>query len=103
MRNLTHGLRLIAAIGFVTGMFSGLTPAAESGSTQMQTAKQFKFSRTVTAQLNYLLFLPKGYEAKAEKRWPLMLFLHGAGERGSDVWKVATHGPPKLVAQRSDF
>src|SRR5262249_25621257 len=42
-------------------------------------------------------------EAKSEKRWPLMFFLHGAGERGSDVSKVATHGPPKLVAQRHDL
>ena len=48
--------------------------------------------------LDYLLFLPKGYDAKATKRWPLILFLHGAGERGTDVWKVATHGPPKNVA-----
>ena len=84
-------------------MFTGLMTAAESNSAQMQTAKQFKFSRTVTAQLNYLLYLPKEYEAKGAKRWPLMLFLHGAGERGSDVWKVATHGPPKLITQHRDF
>ena len=32
-----------------------------------------------------------------------MLFLHGAGERGSDLKKVAVHGPPKLVASRPDF
>src|SRR5262249_36621201 len=31
------------------------------------------------------------------KKWPLMLFLHGAGERGTDIAKVAVHGPPKLV------
>ncbi len=30
-----------------------------------------------------------------------MLFLHGAGERGSNVWKVAVHGPPKVV--KGDF
>ena len=27
-----------------------------------------------------------------------MLFLHGAGERGTNIWKVTTHGPPKNVA-----
>jgi predicted peptidase len=33
----------------------------------------------------------------------LILFLHGAGERGTDVWKVATHGPPKNVVEHPDF
>jgi predicted peptidase len=32
-----------------------------------------------------------------------MLFLHGAGERGSDLTKVAVHGPPKLAPQQPDF
>ena len=53
--------------------------------------------------MNYLLFLPKGYEAKAGKRWPLILFLHGAGERGTNVWKVAIARPPKNVAAHPDF
>ena len=84
-------------------MCTAVATAADPGSTHVQIAKQFQFSKTVTAQLNYLLFLPKGYEANGKKHWPLLLFLHGAGERGTNVWKVATHGPPKLVAERSDF
>ena len=66
-------------------------------------AKQFKLKKTQAIQLDYLLFLPKGYEAKSEKRWPLILFLHGAGERGTNVWKAATHGPPKNVTSNPDF
>lgn len=63
------------------------------------------FSKTITRTLSadYLLFLPKGYEAGGTKRWPLMIFLHGAGERGSDLAKVAVHGPPKIVKDRPDF
>ena len=45
----------------------------------------------------FLLFLPEDYNLK--DKWPLMLFLHGAGERGSDLDKVAVHGPPKLARQ----
>ncbi|MCA9041154.1 MAG: prolyl oligopeptidase family serine peptidase, partial [Planctomycetaceae bacterium] len=30
----------------------------------------------------YALFLPSGYTS--EKKWPVVLFLHGAGERGND-------------------
>jgi predicted peptidase len=33
----------------------------------------------------------------------LILFLHGAGERGTNVWKVAAHGPPKRVAEHPEF
>ena len=33
----------------------------------------------------------------------MILFLHGAGERGTDIWKVATHGPPKNVSTHPDF
>jgi len=61
------------------------------------------FKKTQTLEANYLLFLPQGYDEQAEKRWPLILFLHGSGERGTDVWKVATHEPPKEVREHPDF
>lgn len=31
------------------------------------------------------------------------MFLHGAGERGGDIWKVAKHGPPKIDTQSTNF
>ncbi len=40
--------------------------------------------------LNYRILFPKNYEAG--KQYPLLLFLHGAGERGSDNKKQLTHG-----------
>jgi predicted peptidase len=58
---------------------------------------------TRTARLEYLLFLPAGYGREKTLRWPLILFLHGAGERGTNVWQVATHGPPKIVKDKADF
>ena len=36
-------------------------------------------------------------EAAPVKRWPLLLYLHGSGERGADPWQVAQNGPPKLL------
>ena len=55
------------------------------------------------SDLHYLIFLPEGYSK--EKKFPLMLFLHGAGERGdNDLPLVKKHGPPKLVeSTRKDF
>ncbi len=62
------------------------------------------FEKTVTKTLSckYLLFLPEDY-GKKQRRWPLIMFLHGAGERGSDLKKVKVHGPPKIVENRKDF
>ena len=55
----------------------------------------------VKVQMGYLLYLPKDYDKQAS--WPLMLFLHGAGERGSDLEVVKKHGPPKLIDAGKDF
>lgn len=51
----------------------------------------------------FLLSLPEGYEADAQKKWPLVVFLHGAGERGDNLELLLKHGPPKLVAAGKKF
>ncbi len=57
---------------------------------------------TKTLRLNYLLFLPDGYGDDPQQRWPLILFLHGSGERGDNVEQVKAHGLPKILEHRSD-
>jgi predicted peptidase len=52
--------------------------------------------------IRYLLFLPR-QDSQAEQPWPLLLFLHGAGERGNDLELVKKHGPPKIVDHDPDF
>ena len=59
-----------------------------------------KVDRDTKEELHHWLYLPVNYSEK--KKCPLILFLHGAGERGDDLDKVKVHGPPKLVEQRSD-
>jgi predicted peptidase len=51
--------------------------------------------------LNFLLYLPQEYDM--QEKWPLLLFLHGSGERGNDLEKVKVHGPPKLIAAGKHF
>jgi len=46
----------------------------------------------------YQLFLPRGYGADGTQRWPLVIFLHGSGERGTDIEVVKKNGPPKIIA-----
>ncbi len=68
-----------------------------------QKAEPFKAQVTVDIDMNHLVYLPADYGKEKDKKWPLMIFLHGAGERGSDLEQVKTHGPPKLVEQNQDF
>ena len=44
----------------------------------------------------YFLYLPVGYESESGKKWPVILFLHGGGERGDgleDLKYTLVHGP----------
>jgi predicted peptidase len=75
----------------------GLAAAARADDKPAQLEK-----RSEKAMLNYLLHLPPGYD-KSEKPFPLILFLHGAGETGKDLKLVKKHGPPKVVEKKKDF
>ena len=56
---------------------------------------EFKFDAMVQ--------LPDGYEENPNQKWPLLLFLHGAGERGDDINQVGRWGPPKLAKAGRKF
>ncbi len=95
-------LPLIAVLaGHAAPTAATLTPAPATAGAQVETS--FRQVVTMTNEYRFLLSLPKDYAADPALKWPLVLFLHGAGERGMDVQKVAVHGPPKLVKQGRDF
>jgi len=66
-----------------------------------QTSRNLTKEITYKVELDYLLYLPEDYNS--DNKFPLLLFLHGAGERGNDIEKVKMHGPPKLIEEGKDF
>ena len=68
-----------------------------------QIADHFEKSITKTATLDYLLYLPPNYGEDTAKRWPLILFLHGVGERGDDPQQVKLYGLPRLLESGVDL
>jgi predicted peptidase len=54
-------------------------------------------------KLNYLLYLPDSFQQNGSLKWPLILFLHGAGERGGNMELVKNHGVPKIVDNPEEF
>ncbi|SHG02306.1 Phospholipase/Carboxylesterase [Salegentibacter echinorum] len=51
--------------------------------------------------LNYRVMFPEGFSE--EKEYPLILFLHGAGERGNDNESQLTHGSEMFLKNRNKF
>jgi len=71
----------------------GLTASAASLS-EPQLLRVPYHSAAMNAERDYFVYLPRGF-AQREK-WPVMLFLHGNGERGdgkADLDYVLMHGP----------
>lgn len=63
-----------------------------------QQAKLFEKEIKVQIRYEYLLSLPENY--KSQKEWPLVLFLHGSGECGTELEKVKKNGPPKYADEK---
>ncbi len=49
----------------------------------------------------YLLYLPEGYETRSDKKWPLILFLCGSGDRGSNIFLFAKNGPFQMIREKA--
>ncbi len=77
--------------------------APEAGKQVAQTCKK---EITKDVSLDYLLFLPQSYTKADDTKFPVLIFLHGVGERGAsinDLNIVKTHGPAKLVEKDPNF
>lgn len=66
------------------------------------TEQSAKVKFSAQFQVRYLLTLPEGYENSNEK-FPVLIFLHGAGERGYDMEKVKVHGPPRTIKEGKKY
>ena len=85
-------------MNFISGPLSADPPAP--GILTKATAK-VKTNQDGATTLNYVTYLPKAPQPAAG--WPLLVFLHGAGERGSDLNLIKKHGPPKLAGNQPEL
>jgi predicted peptidase len=47
-----------------------------------------------TPHYHYLTYLPQKYDATGNKKWPLIIYLHGKSACGDDLSKVSRYGLP---------
>ncbi len=89
----------VSIVAIVLAMAFGSAGLCKAG--QPGRRKACQLQRNIKVTLKYLLYLPKDYDQ--QPAWPLMLFLHGAGERGDNLAQVKQHGPPKLIDSGRQF
>ncbi len=81
-------MKLVISRGLTLTIF--LAMAGSAMSQELYEARVF--SMAPDRQLKYRLMIPKDYAATGTEKYPLVLFLHGAGERGDDNKKQLVHG-----------
>ena len=57
--------------------------------------KRIEFITSIQREMNYWLFLPDTYNQSL----PLIVYLHGAGERGKNIEHLTRHAVPKLLTE----
>lgn len=88
---------LLMAILFTTLLLSW--PARVRQDDQPFQSRSIKIGST---EYRYRIFVPKGWSKK--KKWPVVLFLHGAGERGDDNTAQTRVGiGPAVLRQQDSF
>lgn len=58
-------------------------------------------SKTKWLNKKVLVYTPKNYKSK--DKHPLIIFLHGMGERGTNIDNIKKHGPPKICESMKGF
>ena len=47
--------------------------------------------------MKYLLYLPDAYQLDPNRKWPLLIYLHGAAQRGDELELVKKKAVPKML------
>lgn len=77
-----------------------LQPAVTQAQGKEQYAKK-TFTSKGGLELPYRILLPENYNPRT--KYPLVMFLHGAGERGNDNEAQLVHGSSLFLSKRSEF
>lgn len=62
---------------------------------------QMKQTEEETSGLRYLMALPPGHDLASPGKWPVLVFLHGSGETGTNLMDITPHSIPAVV--ESDY
>ncbi len=85
-------------MALVVAVVCGLGSAAPTHGEQIAA----RSGATIANDLNYLMYTPDDY-ASSNKAYPLVVWLHGGDQGGTDIEKVRSSGIPKLIEEGKTF
>lgn len=103
MKHINNLSRALMPLLFLTALTNANVYAQEAAKPEAGKQVGMTFKTSDGAEVEYLLYLPKTYDAAIETKAPMTLFLHGSGERNGPLSLVAKWGPPRLAAAGKDF
>jgi predicted peptidase len=90
VRKVGRMLSRLQSLSFFLLSFVLLAGVRSAAADEPYAAKVFEGSGG--KKLPYRIMQPEGYSATGTEKYPLVVFLHGAGERGTDNTKQLVHG-----------
>ena len=84
------------ALAIIGGAITINASTVEEQKSQQQLLRHSYKSVVDNLERDYFLYLPNGYDENSAKKWPVLVYLHGDGERGNgkeDLDYVLGYGP----------
>ncbi len=92
-------IRCVPLAGLALTAGSALA-CASAGGARMPTGFLFRSLTLDGREIKAAVYVPRGYDAS--RRWPLVLFLHGSGESGTDGSRELAQGLPRELVSNPD-
>jgi predicted peptidase len=96
MPTQSHVTRRRLLAGAAAASVVPLASAHMDGRSQPQLLRRPYLPADGSLERNYFLYVPTGFYTEADREWPIMMFLHGNGERGNgreELEYTMVHGP----------
>ncbi|HEX6985072.1 MAG TPA: prolyl oligopeptidase family serine peptidase, partial [Planctomycetaceae bacterium] len=88
-------------LGAALAALLAFAPAAAEAAEAVETGFVRKVFRDEAGEHGYVVYVPGGYTP--DRAWPVMLFLHGAGERGDDGVRQSQVGLGAMIRRWGEF
>jgi predicted peptidase len=85
----------------VAALVAGVAEAATPGGSDVSTGFLFRSLKNEGRELDYVVYVPRAYDPS--RAWPLILFLHGSGESGTDGSRELAQGLPRELVWNPDL
>ena len=99
---LKNSLLYISLFLFLCAALANPAYSQDDVSQTGQFVRKYEGPKSKEVNSDYLLYVPKEYK-KDGKSWPVILYLHGASLRGTNIARVKRYGLPWKVEREEGF